>query len=239
MQRTVTWFLRRPRNLGLQVPLPSQARVARRSIHLAPPFLLDDYTPRYMTLSSVDAAKKRSKAYAHLRNCNLCPRLCGVNRYETTGMCLIGDKVKVNVIAPHFGEEPCVQGHHGSGSVFFSMCNLRCVFCQNHDIAHQRNGQDLTPEELGDWYVKDEKVPFCCLTGQGESGRSRDTVSRPNCCPNPELTRCRAGTSSCRTLATSTISTSSPLNSKWPMLTAIGWRCFDRVSMTVSFPRLL
>lgn len=57
-----------------------------------------------MTLSSIDAAKKRSKAYAHLRNCNLCPRLCGVNRYEKTGMCLIGTDVVVNVIAPHFGE---------------------------------------------------------------------------------------------------------------------------------------
>lgn len=76
----------------------------RRRLHLAPPFLLDDYVPRYQTLSSRDSAKKRSLAYAHLRNCNLCPRECGVNRYETTGMCLIGDGVKVNVIAPHFGE---------------------------------------------------------------------------------------------------------------------------------------
>ena len=76
----------------------------RRSLHLAPPHLLDDYVPRYLTLSSRDAAKKRSLAYAHLRNCNLCPRKCGVNRYETTGMCLIGEKAKVNVIAPHFGE---------------------------------------------------------------------------------------------------------------------------------------
>jgi len=76
----------------------------RRSLHLAPPFLLDDYTPRYLSLSSVEVSKKRSLAYAHLRNCNLCPRLCGVNRYETTGMCLIGEKAKVNVIAPHFGE---------------------------------------------------------------------------------------------------------------------------------------
>lgn len=57
-----------------------------------------------MELSSVDAAMKRSRAYAHLRNCNLCPRLCGVNRYEKTGMCLIGSDVVVNVIAPHFGE---------------------------------------------------------------------------------------------------------------------------------------
>ncbi|KAJ0162543.1 Uncharacterized protein CTA2_4392 [Colletotrichum tanaceti] len=131
---------------------------SRRSLHLAPPFLLEDYMPRYMTLSSIDESKKRSKAYAHLSNCNLCPRLCGVNRFEKTGMCLVGDNTKVNVIAPHFGEEPCIQGHNGSGAVFFSGCNLRCVFCQNHDIAHQRNGQDLTPEELGEWYIKLQQV---------------------------------------------------------------------------------
>ena len=78
-----------------------------RKLHLAPPFLLDDgqYIPRNHLLSSVDASKKRSSAYAHLRNCNLCPRLCGVNRYEKTGVCMIGaETAKVNVIAPHFGE---------------------------------------------------------------------------------------------------------------------------------------
>lgn len=100
--------------------LPNRATIPqRRHLHLAPPFLLDDYIPRYMALSSVDSAKKRSRAYAHLSNCNLCPRLCGVNRYEKTGMCLIGDKAKVNVIAPHFGEgkgyalNPC--------SIFFTV----------------------------------------------------------------------------------------------------------------------
>jgi putative pyruvate formate lyase activating enzyme len=107
--------------------------IPKRCIGIPPAFLLDDYTPRYQLLSSVDEAKKRSRAYAHLRECNLCPRLCGVNRYEETGTCLIGAQtVKVNVIAPHRGEEPCIQGFHGSGSVFFSGCNLRCVFCQNH-----------------------------------------------------------------------------------------------------------
>jgi putative pyruvate formate lyase activating enzyme len=54
--------------------------------------------------------------------------------------------------------EPCIQGHNGSGSVFFSGCNLRCVFCQNHDIAHQRNGFDLTPEQLAEWYIKLQDV---------------------------------------------------------------------------------
>ncbi|TWU75848.1 hypothetical protein ED733_005251 [Metarhizium rileyi] len=78
------------------------------------------HPPDYQTLSSRNEAKKRSLAYAHLRKCNLCPRLCGVNRHEQTGMCLIGHKFKVNVIAPHFGEEPRIQGHNGSGAVFMS-----------------------------------------------------------------------------------------------------------------------
>ena len=71
---------------------------------------------------------------------------------------MIGSDVIVSTVAPHFGEEPCIQGHHGSGSVFFSGCNLRCVFCQNHDIAHQKNGFSLTPEELGEWYMKLQEV---------------------------------------------------------------------------------
>ena len=134
------------------IPLP-------RHLHLAPPFLLDDYIPQYHFLSSTEVAKKRSAAYAHLKNCNLCPRRCGVNRWEKTGVCLIGaETAKVNVIAPHFGEEPCIQGHNGSGSVFFSGCNLRCVFCQNHDIAHTSNGFDATPEELAEWYMKLQDV---------------------------------------------------------------------------------
>ena len=127
-----------------------------RSLHLAPPFLLDDpYIARYEKLTPSQISSKRNTAIKHLQDCNLCPRLCGVNRFEKTGTCLIpAQTVKVATIGPHFGEEPCIQGHRGSGSVFFSGCNLRCVFCQNHDIAHQRQGQDLTPEELGEWCIK-------------------------------------------------------------------------------------
>lgn len=125
---------------------------------MSPPFLLDSYTPRYQLLTPLRASKKRTEAYAHLRNCNLCPRLCSVDRFKSRGHCLIGADVVVNTIAPHRGEEVCIQGHNGSGSVFFSGCNLRCVFCQNHDIAHQRNGFSLTPEELGEWYVKLQEV---------------------------------------------------------------------------------
>ncbi|KAI6382029.1 hypothetical protein MCOR25_000909 [Pyricularia grisea] len=153
--RALLTLLKRPSPCVTRTKQPGSLVNRRASLHLAPPFLLDDpYVPRYLQLFSVDAALKRSRAYAHLRQCNLCPRLCGVNRYETLGMCMIGEKVKVNVIAPHFGEEPCIQGHNGSGSVFFSMCNLRCTFCQNYDISHVRNGEDLTPEDLAEWYIK-------------------------------------------------------------------------------------
>ena len=86
-----------------------------------------------------------------------------MDRYERTGVCLIGaETAKINTIAPHFGEEPCIQGHNGSGSVFFSGCNLRCVFCQNHDIAHQTNGFDVRPDELAEWYVKLQDVGGVC-----------------------------------------------------------------------------
>lgn len=135
-------------------PWRSTSRQIRRVSRIAPQFLLDDYIPRYQLLTPLQAAKKRSEAYAHLRNCNLCPRLCGVNRYEKTGTCLVGADVVVNTVAPHHGEEPCIQGQHGSGSVFFSGCNLRCVFCQNHDIAHQKNGFHVQPEELAEWFLK-------------------------------------------------------------------------------------
>ena len=103
-------------------PIPPLRDV--RQLHLAPPFLVEDYIPRYQLLSSIDAAKKRTAAYAHLRNCNLCPRLCGVNRYEKTGVCLIGaETVKVNVIAPHFGEGKCSteQGRCSYRSVLFDV----------------------------------------------------------------------------------------------------------------------
>ncbi|PIA89634.1 hypothetical protein CB0940_07250 [Cercospora beticola] len=132
--------------------------VVRHRSAISGPYLLDEYIPRFQLLTSVQEAKKRSLAYAHLRECNLCPRLCGVNRFEKRGTCLVGSDVVVNTIAPHFAEEPCISGRNGSGSVFFSGCNLRCVFCQNHDIAHQKNGFDLTPEQLGEWMVKLQEV---------------------------------------------------------------------------------
>jgi len=121
--------LRPALNSGVRRLLVRSPTLTRRSLHLAPPYLLDDYIPQYHLLSSVDASKKRSLAYAHLRECNLCPRLCGVNRYEKTGVCLIGaETVKVNTIAPHFGEGMTSCTTNVGGRVNRVLTGRRAVF---------------------------------------------------------------------------------------------------------------
>lgn len=80
--------------------------------------------------------------------CAICPRKCGVDRSVGTGVCAVPDRIMVARAAPHFGEEPCISGLKGSGTVFFAGCNLRCVFCQNHDISRGAVGKALTVAEL-------------------------------------------------------------------------------------------
>jgi putative pyruvate formate lyase activating enzyme len=70
-----------------------------------------------------------------LQNCLSCPRQCGVNRYESTGFCGVGADIRISHIGLHHGEEPPISGANGSGAIFFSGCNLRCVFCQNFQIS--------------------------------------------------------------------------------------------------------
>jgi putative pyruvate formate lyase activating enzyme len=84
-----------------------------------------------------------------LRNCRLCARSCGVNRIDgDTGFCGSSDELKVQGAAPHFGEEEPLVGRYGSGTIFFSNCNLLCCFCQNWEIAHQGEGIHRTCDEL-------------------------------------------------------------------------------------------
>ena len=84
--------------------------------------------------------------------CNDCPRQCAAHRTDTTagGVCLSPALPRVTRAAPHFGEEPCISGTRGSGAVFFSGCNLRCVFCQNREISRQSVGETLTVPQLRD-----------------------------------------------------------------------------------------
>ncbi len=84
-----------------------------------------------------------------LKNCKLCPRNCEVNRYLEEGkICVTGKYPRISSYFPHFGEESCLVGSHGSGTIFFTSCNLRCAFCQNWDISHSRDGREVTPIEL-------------------------------------------------------------------------------------------
>ena len=82
------------------------------------------------------------------KNCRLCPRECGVNRNEKPGACGVGSKLRVARAALHFWEEPCISGTKGSGTVFFSGCNLGCVYCQNREISRGQSGLEITPERL-------------------------------------------------------------------------------------------
>ncbi|GAB4367057.1 MAG: radical SAM protein [Deltaproteobacteria bacterium] len=86
-----------------------------------------------------------------LRECRLCPRECRVDRLAgETGYCGAGAEAKVAAVSLHHGEEPPISGSRGSGTVFFSHCNMRCLFCQNYPISQLGNGRVMCVEELGD-----------------------------------------------------------------------------------------
>lgn len=86
-----------------------------------------------------------------LRKCRLCPRECRVDRLKgETGFCGAGAEAKVAAVSLHHGEEPPISGMRGSGTVFFSHCNMRCFFCQNYPISQLGNGREMTIEEVGE-----------------------------------------------------------------------------------------
>ena len=86
--------------------------------------------------------------------CSLCPRGCDVDRQVKTGYCGVGNTLRVARAALHFWEEPCISGEEGSGAVFFTGCNLRCVFCQNYHIARAEQGKEITIERLAEIFLE-------------------------------------------------------------------------------------
>ncbi len=115
-----------------------------RPMQVCAPSYIDNY-------QSGVIEKRISKLLSILNSCTLCPHECRVNRLKgERGICQAGDKVSVSSAFPHFGEEPPLVGRRGSGTIFFANCNLRCVFCQNHDISHRNNGNEVTPERLAE-----------------------------------------------------------------------------------------
>lgn len=87
---------------------------------------------------------------SELYDCKICPRECGVNRFEASGACLAGALVRVASYQLHLWEEPVISGIHGSGTIFFSGCNMHCVYCQNYEISQKIFGKELSIEELSD-----------------------------------------------------------------------------------------
>ena len=108
--------------------------------------------PSYLKLYQNGKLKDRiEKAYELLKSCELCPRRCGVNRLKgEKGFCRSGLELMVSSFHSHFGEEPPISGYQGSGTIFFTNCNLRCVFCQNYPISHLGHGNKITAEELAE-----------------------------------------------------------------------------------------
>ena len=86
--------------------------------------------------------------------CSLCPRMCNIDREATTGYCGVKNTLRVARAALHFWEEPCISGEEGSGAVFFTGCNLRCVFCQNYQIARAEQGKEITVERLAEIFLE-------------------------------------------------------------------------------------
>lgn len=106
--------------------------------------------PGYLDLHRRGELGSRTKTLEQLlADCCLCPRQCGVNRLAgEKGVCRTGSNAVVASYAPHFGEESPLVGSKGSGTIFLSHCNLRCVFCQNYEISHLGEGVEVTPEQL-------------------------------------------------------------------------------------------
>jgi len=115
-------------------------------------FVVERCTPAYLTPGRKAVLRERAvAAVAGLAACTACPRHCGVDRTAgELGICQVGRHARVSSAFAHFGEEGCLRGTRGSGTIFFSGCNLRCVFCQNADISQTLDGQVCGPDAIAD-----------------------------------------------------------------------------------------
>ncbi len=120
----------------------------------------DQWSPAYEMLASRGLLGQRvEQAYAVFEECRLCPRQCGVNRLEgEKGFCRATARPVIYSAHPHFGEEVSLVGSGGSGTIFFSNCNLRCVFCQNWPISHEGRGKKIRDEDLADLMLYIQKI---------------------------------------------------------------------------------
>ncbi len=115
------------------------------------------FEPAYLALMlDNQLAARAEQAYQHMTDCDLCARYCHVDRFKTTkgAVCRTGTVAVVNGYGPHHGEEKPLRGTHGSGTIFFSWCSLRCVFCQNWEISQKGQGYEVIPQTLADMMLQ-------------------------------------------------------------------------------------
>lgn len=112
--------------------------------------MMNDFYPSYLNLmGSGELARRVSKAYEHLSICDVCAWECPVDRQAgKIGVCRTGMNARVSSHGPHMGEEDPLRGWRGSGTIFFTRCNLRCQYCQNHDISQTDSGDEVEPEQI-------------------------------------------------------------------------------------------
>jgi putative pyruvate formate lyase activating enzyme len=118
------------------------------------------FVPSYTPLFENGELSQRARLLEDfLKECRLCPRECRVNRLNgEIGYCGAGSELMVSSAFPHFGEEPPLVGYHGSGTIFLTHCNLRCIFCQNYDISHLGGGERIAPSEMARAMVKLQEI---------------------------------------------------------------------------------
>lgn len=118
------------------------------------------FVPSYISLHEKGELSQRIQLLKEfIKECRLCPRECGVNRLDgEVGVCQAGSELMVSSAFPHFGEEPPLVGYHGSGTIFLAYCNLRCIFCQNHDISHLGRGERITSSDMARIMVRLQEI---------------------------------------------------------------------------------
>ena len=115
------------------------------------------FEPAYLSLLHNNTLANRvEQAYQHMEDCDLCARYCHINRFKSIkgAVCRTGECAVVNSFGPHHGEENPLRGVNGSGTLFFSWCSLRCVFCQNWEISQKGQGHKVTPEQLAEMMLQ-------------------------------------------------------------------------------------
>ena len=112
--------------------------------------------PAYLdAYASGELARRIERGLSALEQCTVCPRNCRINRIaDERKLCRVGRRARVASHFPHFGEEDCLRGFAGSGTIFFSWCNLKCVFCQNWDVSNEGQGSEVEPRELSDMMLE-------------------------------------------------------------------------------------